>query len=97
MAMMLDSLEPGRDKPAVKFSSIRKVRAMVTNVLKVHGDLAAPVQAMRSGVKSTHLTAFPTDSVWFQAVLLGMQGRMGKRLKQDMALTPKIVLAALRS
>jgi hypothetical protein len=42
MAMLLDSLEPGRDEPTVKFCSVWKVRSMVTNVLKVHGDLAAP-------------------------------------------------------
>jgi hypothetical protein len=72
MAMLLDSLEPGRDKPTVKFSSVRKVRSMVTNVLKVHGDLAAPTATLRSGVKMSQLTAFLTDSVWFQAFISGM-------------------------
>jgi hypothetical protein len=72
MVMLLDNLEPGRDEPTVKFSSVHKVRAMVTNVLKVHGDLAAPAQAMRTGMKVSQLTSFPTDSIWFQAMVSGI-------------------------
>jgi hypothetical protein len=96
LAMMLDSLEPGRHEQTVKFSSVRKVRSVFTNVLTVHGELGAPAQAMRNGMKVFHLTSLPTDSVWFQAVMSGMRARMGERLKQDMALTPEIILAALR-
>lgn len=93
--MLLDSLNPGLHGARKKFSAIRSIRSCVTNVSKARADMVAPIMAMRDGARYRQITALPTDSVWFLAFASGMESRLGDRLKQDLALTPEVVVGVL--
>jgi hypothetical protein len=83
----------GRHEAHPKWSTVRKARAVHTNV---HQTAAANIQGAlvwRSEKSRFVATAAPTDSVWFGHFMTGARARVGERLKQDAAISIGVMKA----
>ena len=95
ITMLWKSLEPGRHEENVKYSTIRKARSAATNieeVLRVPGEIGKMVKHGRRWELESPL---PSNSQYLNRFMQGLRGRLGERLRQDLALTPSIVVAVL--
>ena len=96
ISMLWKSLEPGRHEPTAKFNTVRKVRAMASNVEEVLRVPCEIGRMIKYGRKATVLESpLPSDSQFLRRFMRGMMGRMGQRLRQDLALTPEVVVGVL--
>lgn len=80
------SQRPGRHEAKMKYASVRKARAMFTNV---YGASAAGVEGAlvwRSNKTRFVATESPTDSAWFVNLMANYKVRVGERRKQDAAI-----------
>lgn len=87
------SQRPGRHEAKLKFSAVRKARAMFTDVF---GASAAGVEGTlvwRSDKTRFAATEAPTDSAWFVRFMAGFKVRVGERRKQDAAIPVEAVKA----
>lgn len=83
VTMLMKSLEPGIHEPTVKFGTVRKVRAMATNVeeqLNVPGEIG---RMYKHGRQMKLESPLPSSSQWLKRFMKGLRGRMGERLRQD--------------
>ena len=95
ITMLWRSLDKGRDEPTVKFNTIRKARAAATNIEE---NLRVPAELERSLRRNGKLAVegqIPSSSQYLTRFMKGLRGRLGERLRQDLALTPEIVVGVL--
>ena len=96
VAILSKSLQPGKHEKFLKFSTLRKLRTVHT-MLWVSSAKQLETGSVLDGFGKGRITTTraPTDSDWFRCFLSGLQQRIGERRKQDLALTPEIVLVIL--
>jgi hypothetical protein len=95
VAMLVKSLEPGRYKDYSQFETMRKLRSAFSNLY--HASLEGSTSRVALGQNSskTFLSACPTHSLWFERFSRGCLLRMGQVVKQDLAISIRVMLALL--
>jgi len=94
--MLRYSLEKGnKAKSLCQYDTIRKVRALSTNMHESSAKNGASAMSFRSGLHCVNLAMCPTDSIFFRAFLKGCQNRMGSITVQDTALSIQILMKIL--
>ena len=95
VAMLAKSLEPGRYKNHTQFETMRKLRAAYSNLF--HASASGSVSMMTIGRDSakTFLSSCPSHSLWFERFAKGCLRRMGQEVRQDLAMSVKVLLALL--
>jgi hypothetical protein len=77
----------GRHEAQPKWSTVRKARAVHTNVYQTAAGNIQGALVWRSEKARFVATSAPTDSVWFLHFMTGARARVGERLKQDAAVS----------
>lgn len=77
---------PGRHEEKMKFSSVRKVRSLHTDVYGASARGVEGALVWRSDRTRFVATAAPSDSAWFNCFMVGFKARVGERRKQDAAI-----------
>ena len=95
MAMVLKSLEPGRNAATVQFDTIRQLRSAYSNMFNA-GVKQNSITIFSKDTKKLHATQCPTDGPWFGRFCLGMEKRMGRQIKQDLGLSIEVMLELQR-
>lgn len=95
VSMLWKSLEPGRHGDHIKFSAVRGVRTMSTNVETMLASMEDSRKMVMKGMKVVVESSLPCDSLWLERFMVGLRLRMGESLRQDMALSPDIVVNIL--
>jgi hypothetical protein len=83
----------GQHEAQPKWLTVRKARAVHTNVHQTVADNIQGALVWRSEKSRFVATAAPTDSVWFLHFMTGARARVGERLKQDAAISISIMKA----
>ena len=95
VTMLWKSLDKGRHEERVKFATIRSIRTMASNVEIVFNAAQKSRSLVQSGRSVRLESSLPADSEWLKRFLNGMRFRIGERLRQDLALTPEIIVEVL--
>jgi hypothetical protein len=91
--ILWQSLQKGRNvETHQQFDSIRKIRSLATNVKMARADHIYDGVGFKDGSKVFALTRCGTDSVFFVCFMKGCEKRMGRVIKQDSALSVKLLL-----
>jgi len=93
--MLAKSLEPGRYKNHSQFETMRKLRSAYSNLF--HASATGSVSLLTLGRDSakTFLSSCPSHSLWFERFAKGCLRRMGQEVRQDLAISVKVLLALL--
>ncbi|KAL7564860.1 hypothetical protein ACA910_001605 [Epithemia clementina (nom. ined.)] len=94
-AMLLKTLESGRNTDQIQFETARKVRAAVSNFIHTtpHEVGASTIGYRECG--SQFFSGSPTNSQWFKRFMSGCHGRMGDVWVPDKVLSLEEILATL--
>ena len=93
---LVRSQKPGLHEDTMKFSSVRKARAVHTDVYNASAR-ATEGMVWRSERARFVSTQAPTDSNWFNAFMTGYRARVGERRKQDTAISIILMLELQRT
>lgn len=96
VTMLCKSQEKGRHQATLKFSSVRVMRSMVTNVEASLKGLSVTDEETRSRLSKTNQGKGSGESLWMRRFMAGLEARMGVTLKQDMAITAEMVVEILQ-
>ena len=86
IALLHRSLDKGRNKPTVQFSTMRKLRAFFSNVFHT-GNASTGMSSLAGAHGSQFFTESPTYGFWFKRFIEGCHRRMGDHVLSDRALT----------
>lgn len=95
-AMLIRTLNPGRNSEMVQFETARKARSTVSNyfhTIPCGTSLATVGYGERGG---SFFSNSPTNSYWFKRFMQGCHKRMGNVWIPDKALTLDVLIACLR-
>lgn len=95
VGMLLKSLEPGRYQAYSQFETMRKLRSAYSNLFHASAEGSVIMTSIGKDVAKTHLSTCPTNSQWFEKFTKGCLRRMGQEVRQDLALSGKVMLALL--
>ena len=84
---------PGLHEATQKYSSVRKVRSLSTNLYNASALGAVGNVVYRTKQGRNVATSAPTESEWFSRFMSGLHARMGDRRKRDAAISIKQILA----
>ena len=93
MCLLQDSLSPGRHEPTMKYSAVRKVRTVFSNVWTASALGSSEALVWLTDYKRRSVsTQSPTASEWFTRFSTGLKNRMGVRVKQDAAISIEVMV-----
>ena len=81
------SQRPGRHEEKQKYSSIRKVRSLHTNLHNASAEAASSTLVWRSDKGRFITTTAPSDREWHVRFMSGLHSRIGDRRKRDAAIS----------
>jgi hypothetical protein len=93
IGVLARSQRKGVHEEKLKFSSVRKARALHTDVFHTSAKSAEGSLVWRSDRARFVATKAPTDTTWFNAFMKGYHARVGERRKQDAAISIDLMLA----
>ncbi len=93
MGMLLKSLEKGRYKAHTQFETMRKLRSSYYNLYHASSQGAMQMTTLGREKAKAFLSDCPTQSMWFEKFAKGCLKRMGQDVKQDLAVSVRLVLA----
>lgn len=93
IGLLVRSQKPGLHEETMKFSSVRKARALHTDVYNASARAIEGGLVWRSDRARFIATKAPTDSTWFNAFMNGYRARVGERRKQDVAISIELMKA----
>jgi len=96
IAMIVKSREKGRYEDYQQFETIRKVRAAYSNVYMCSVNGVSSLRTLGGESAKFHLNDCPTNSLWFERFTRGCLSRMGQIVKQDMAVSLRVMHAMLQ-
>lgn len=94
-AMLAKSLEPGRYKNYRHFETMRKLRSAFSNLFHTSAAGSVSMLTLGRGSAKTFLSLCPSHSLWFERFAKGCLRRMGQEVRQDLAMSVKVLLALL--
>jgi hypothetical protein len=92
LTILQRSFDPGRNSATVQWATCRKLRSFYSNYIHTT-PFGTGLATMTDGKKSTHMTASPTNSLWFKKFTAGLRSRLGQVVIQDQALSIDELLA----
>jgi hypothetical protein len=93
VSMLHNSLNPGRHEATVKFATVRKVQSAMANVWAASAVGAAGSSVWLMNNKTRGATTQAVQGTeWFARFKLGLNNRMGDRVKQDAAVSIGVML-----
>ncbi len=95
VAMLAKSLEPGRYKNHTQFETMRKLRSAYSNLFHASASGSVSMMTIGRGSAKTFLSSCPSHSLWFERFAKGCLRRMGQEVRQDLAMSVKVLLALL--
>lgn len=95
VAMLAKSLEPGRYKHYTQFETMRKLRASYSNLFHASAMGSTSMSTLGRDSAKTFLSTCPSHSLWFERFAKGCLRRMGQEIRQDLAISVKVLLAML--
>ncbi len=95
VAMLAKSLEPGRYKNHTQFKTMRKLRSAYSNLFHASATSSVSMLTVGSDSAKTFLSSCPSHSLWFERFAKGCLCRMGQEVRQDLAMSIKVLLALL--
>jgi hypothetical protein len=87
------SQRKGNHEAKMKYSSVRKARALHTDYFNASVKGAKGTMVSRSDRARFVATKAPTDSIWFNNFITGFKARVGERRKQDAAISIAVMVA----
>lgn len=93
IGILSQSQRPGRHEAKQKYSSVRKVRSLSTNVHNASARAASENLVWRSEKSRFVATTAPSDSEWHSRFMTGFHARVGDRRKRDAAISIRQILA----
>jgi hypothetical protein len=87
------SQRPGRDEVKQKYSSIRKVRSLHTNLHNASAKAISSTLVWRSDKGRFITTTAPSDREWHVRFMSGLHSRIGDRRKRDAAISIEQLIA----
>jgi len=96
VAMLLQSMQPGRYEKFSQFETMRKLRSAYSNLFHASCLGATTMATLDRDTAKTFLTHCPTQSLWFERFAKGCLKRMGQTVHQDMALSIAVILELLK-
>jgi hypothetical protein len=94
-ALLLRSLDEGRNAPKVQFETVRRLRAHLSNFVHTTPTGVGPSFIGEEGGVAA-ITNSPTNSMWFRRFMKGMHKRMGDVWIPDRPLTIGEIKASLQ-
>ena len=92
----LRALEPGRDRPTVKFGTARNIRSTTTVLWEASPASGADIVLSTGSVKGRYITTMcPSEGRWYQLFTTGVSTRKGDIIAQDRAYSIEIVHAII--
>jgi hypothetical protein len=90
--VIVKSQRPGRHEALVKHSVARKARTAALNIWRVSALGSAGAMAWRvDGKKRVVSSSGPLKSEWYERFAKGIKNRLGKRTRQDAAISPPVM------
>jgi hypothetical protein len=89
------SLTAGRHEATTKFSNVRKITSLHTNMYK-SSALGAGTLILRAEKKRLYSTQSPHESDFFTMFMTGLRTRVGERRKQDAAISIALMVEIQR-
>ena len=97
VAILRDSLNPGRHEATVKFASVRSIRTVFTDLTAASAAGTARSMVWSGDHKRrTCSVTSPTASEWFTRFMSGLHNRLGQRTKQDAAISIEVMIALMQ-
>lgn len=93
VGMLLKSLEPGKYSAHTQFETMRKLRSAYSNLFHASAEGSATMMTLGRDMTKTFLSACPTNSLWFERFAKGCLRRMGQEVRQDLALSSRVILS----
>lgn len=93
VGILVRSQRPGKHEETMKFASVRKARALHTDMYNASAEAVENAMVWRSDRARFVTTKAPTDSTWFNAFMNGYRARVGERRKQDVAISIELMMA----
>ena len=90
------SQRPGRHESKQKYSSVRKVRSLHTNIHNASAKSASSTLVWRSEKGRFITTTAPSDREWHVRFMSGLHSRIGDRRKRDAAISIEQMVAIQR-
>ena len=82
--------DKGRYQSILQFESVRKMHSAYSNVWHTLMHVLT-TSVMARDVRKTYVTSCPSYSLWSGIFIVGIQKRMGDKIRQDKAVTLKVV------
>jgi hypothetical protein len=95
VAMLAKSLEPGRYQPHTQFETIRKLRSAYSNLYLASSTGSTSMTVLGRESAKPFLSNCPTNSKWFEKFAKGCLHQMGQEIRQDLAISIKVMLALM--
>ena len=93
--MLAKSVEPGRYRNYTQFETLRKLRCAYSNLFHASALGSGSMSTLGRDTAKTFLSACPSHSLWFERFSKGCLRRMGQEVRQDLAISVKVMLALL--
>jgi hypothetical protein len=93
--MLTKSAEPGRYKNHTQFETIRKLRLAYSNLYHASADGSGSMATLGRDSAKTFLSTCPSHSLWFERFAKGCLQRMGQEIRQNLAMSIRVLLALL--
>jgi hypothetical protein len=92
VAMLLQSMQPGRYQEFSQFETMMKLRSAYSNLYHASAAGAAAMSTLGRDTAKSFMTDCPAQSLWFERFTRGCLKRMGQTVKQDLALSLAVTL-----
>ena len=88
--MLVRYLDKGRYRATLQYDMVRKMRSAYSNIWHASRKILTTGIMSRDLIK-TYVTSCPAYCLWFKSFMIGMHKRMGNEVRQDQAITLKVL------
>jgi hypothetical protein len=92
LGVLFKSQRPGRHEAKMKFSAARRARTIHTNVFKASAKGHELSLFVRTDKKRSIVSVNPTDTEFYTMFTIGLESRIGQRVKRDCAVSVELVV-----
>lgn len=92
IAMIRDSEKSGRHEKTKKWSAVRKTRTVFSHIYSASGVGVGETSVAHTDRSRIVTSRDPTRSEWFSRFSTGLAARLGKRIKQDAAISIQVMV-----
>jgi hypothetical protein len=93
VVMLERSLDPGRNKNLVQYSTVCTLRSAYSNIYHASREHLGGVSVLTGGFRKLITTDCPSNGSWFDRFMVGYYKQVGQLLVQDLAISIEVLLA----